>query len=169
MFWKVSKSLQENTCARVSFLTKIAGSSLQLYLKKDWHRCFPVSLAKFLISPCFKEHLRWLLLNWISLTLKKLGNAGQFDPIPLWFFQNVFSRESVKPCFFLTFNIIISYIFPETFYEIPHIVEKIWRFSPPVLTIFTDFLGFFDISLLQRNECRQHKTDYVSIFNFNLL
>ena len=26
------------------------------------HRCFPVKFAKFLRTPFFKEHLRWLLL-----------------------------------------------------------------------------------------------------------
>ena len=27
------------------------------------HRCFPVKFAKFLITPFFTEHLRWLLLE----------------------------------------------------------------------------------------------------------
>ena len=64
----------------------------------------------------------------------------------LWFFEKerVSSKERVKPCFFVTFNIIISHIFPENFIEITQVV----------LAIFIDFhqfFGFFDISLLQRN------------------
>ena len=40
-------------------------------------------------------------------------------------FQNVSSRERVKCWFLLTFNIIVSYIFPENFIEIPQVVLKI--------------------------------------------
>ena len=36
----------ENTYARVSFLMKLQ-AGLQLYQKRDWHRCFPVHFAKF--------------------------------------------------------------------------------------------------------------------------
>ena len=56
----------------------------------------------------------------------------------------------VFPSFFANFTIIISHIFFETFIEIPHVVQKIGRLSPSMLTIFTDFSDFFDISLLQR-------------------
>ena len=35
------------------------------------------------------------------------------------------SKGRVKPWFFMTFNIIISYIFPEKFIEIPQVVQKI--------------------------------------------
>ena len=41
------------------------------------------------------------------------------------FSKNVSSRERVKPWFFVTFNIIISYIFPENVIEIPQVVQKI--------------------------------------------
>ena len=34
VFLKISEKLQENTCARVSFLIKLQVSGLQLYLKK---------------------------------------------------------------------------------------------------------------------------------------
>ena len=40
------------------------------------------------------------------------GGGGQFD-FPCGFFKNLSSDERVKPCFFVTFNIIISHIFPE--------------------------------------------------------
>ena len=41
---------------------------------------------------------------------------------PVVFRKNVSSKERVKPCFFMTFNIIIRHIFPENFIEIPQVV-----------------------------------------------
>ena len=32
-----------------------------------WHRCFPVNFTKFLRTPFFTEHLRWLLLSIVTL------------------------------------------------------------------------------------------------------
>ena len=61
----------------------------------------------------------------LPLTLKRLGGGGQFDPpsvFPSGFSKNVSSKERV---FFVTFNIIISHIFPENFIEIPQVVQKI--------------------------------------------
>ena len=50
MFLKILQNLQENTCARASFLIKLNKS-----LKKSlWHRCFPVNYAKFLRIPFLK-------------------------------------------------------------------------------------------------------------------
>ena len=40
MFLKISQNSQENTCARVSFFAT-------LLKKRLWHKCFPVSFAKF--------------------------------------------------------------------------------------------------------------------------
>ena len=40
------------------------------------------------------------------------------------FLKNVFSKEKVKRCFFVTFN-VISRIFPEVFIEISQVVHKI--------------------------------------------
>ena len=55
VFLEISQNAHENTCARVSFLIKLL-----------WHRCFPVSFAKFLRTPFLTEHLRWLLLLVIN-------------------------------------------------------------------------------------------------------
>ena len=105
-----------------------------------------------------------------SLIIKKLGGGGSIWPHLCGFSKNVFSRRRIKPCFFVTFNIIISYILTENFIEIPHDIQKTWRFSSSILIIFTDFSGFFYIFLLQRNEWRRHRTDNANIFkNFNLL
>ena len=52
VFLKISKKLQENTCARVSFLIKLQSSGLQLHLKKD------SGTSVFLwILKIFSEHL----------------------------------------------------------------------------------------------------------------
>ena len=48
-----------------------------------------------------------------------------------------------KLWFFVTFNIIINHIFPENFIEIPQVVQKVWRFSPSILTIFINFRIFW--------------------------
>ena len=56
VFLEISQNLQENICARVSFLAT-------LLKKRLWHRCFPVNIAKFLRPPFLTEHLRWLFLS----------------------------------------------------------------------------------------------------------
>ena len=45
VFFEISQNLQENTCARVSFLTKWTATLLK---KRLWHECFPVNFVKFL-------------------------------------------------------------------------------------------------------------------------
>ena len=62
------------------------------------------------------------LRNFTDLTLKKLG--VNLTP-RCGFSKNVSSRERVKPSFFVTFNIIISHIFPENFIEVTQLVQKI--------------------------------------------
>ena len=45
------------------FLNKVADLRPATLLKKTlWHRCFSVNFSKFLSTPFFTEHLRWLLL-----------------------------------------------------------------------------------------------------------
>ena len=77
-----------------------------------------------------------VLTDIFILTLKRLG--GQFDP-PCGFAKNVSSKEQVKPWFFVTFNIIISYIFPENFIEITLVVQKISIIFLSMLAVFIDF------------------------------
>ena len=50
MFLKISKNSQENTCTRVSFLIRLM-AVCNFVKERDWHRCFPVNLAKFLRTP----------------------------------------------------------------------------------------------------------------------
>ena len=50
------------------FFNKVAGVR-HLLKKRLWHWCFPVNFVKFLITPFFIEHLRWLLLYFWSWNL----------------------------------------------------------------------------------------------------
>ena len=60
------------------------------------------------------------LINW---------NEGQFE-LPVFFLKNVFFGTCNKWNYvFVTFNIIISYIFPKNLIQILPIVQKIWRLS----------------------------------------
>ena len=68
------------------------------------------------------------------LTLKRLGGY-QFDPLS-GFSKNLSFKERVKHWNFVTFIIIINYIFPENFIEIVLVVQKIHV-----------ILSFFGISL----------------------
>ena len=62
VFLEISENSQENTCARDSFLIKLHARPATLLKKRLWHRYFPVNFEKFLRTPFFIEHLRWLLL-----------------------------------------------------------------------------------------------------------
>ena len=56
-----------------------------------------------------------------ALTLKRL--VGQIDPLPPMVFRKMYLLK--RPWFFVTFDIIISHIFPENFIEILQVVQKI--------------------------------------------
>ena len=44
------------------FFNKVASLNAYSFIKKRLqHRCFPVNIAKLLITASFIEHLRWLL------------------------------------------------------------------------------------------------------------
>ena len=49
-------------CSVEKVLLKISLRPATLLKKKIWRWCFPVSFVKFLRTPFFTEHLRWLLL-----------------------------------------------------------------------------------------------------------
>ena len=66
--------------------------------------------------------------NLVILTL------SQFDSAVV--FRKMSSKARVKPWFFVTFNAIISHIFPENFFEIPQVVQKLRRISLSTLAIF---------------------------------
>ena len=79
-----TKFTGKHLCQRL-FFNKVAGLRAATLLKKSlWHRCFPVNFAKFLRTPFFTEHLRWLLLNsknihfirWKNFSVLKLLFCG---------------------------------------------------------------------------------------------
>ena len=87
---------------------------------------------KFQTNVCNRYHdllMIFMNLNDIVILNIKPKNAGRGDhcdlPHPCALFKNVFFREKVIPFFFVTFNNIISHIFPENFIEIPQVVQKI--------------------------------------------
>ena len=104
VFLDISQNLQENTCARVSFLIKLQAAPATLLKKGLWHRCFPVNFAKFLRTPFFTEHLWWLLL----LLLVKNENDFIFDCVSfgtgIIFYSSLHSSFTV-PIFFVSINI----------------------------------------------------------------
>ena len=56
-----AKFTGKHLCKSLSFI-KVAGLRPATLLKKRlWHRCFPVSFAKFLTAPFLTEYLRWML------------------------------------------------------------------------------------------------------------
>ena len=67
------------------------------------------------------------LIFYILLTLKRLGEVN-LTPF-CNYCEIVSSRERMHPWYFVTFDIITSYIFPENFIETHRVVQKIWRFS----------------------------------------
>ena len=44
--------------------------------KRFWHMCFPVNFAKFLKTPFFIEHPRWLLLKMQTTNLYYLQSSN---------------------------------------------------------------------------------------------
>ena len=59
---KFVKFTGKRLCQRL-FFNKVAGLRPATLLKKSLrHKCFPVNCKKFLRTPFFTEHLRWLLL-----------------------------------------------------------------------------------------------------------
>ena len=60
VFLEISQNSKEITCDRVSFLTA--------FKKGLWHRCFPVSFAKFLRTPFLQNISGRLLLHVLVLT-----------------------------------------------------------------------------------------------------
>ena len=75
MLWEISQNSQENTCVRVSFLTKLQISACNFIKKSLQHRCFPVNLAKFLRAPFLQNTSGQLLFDlntYIRLMLKDI-------------------------------------------------------------------------------------------------
>ena len=74
----------------------------------------------------------------------KMAGGHFFSP------KNISSKERVKLCFFVTFN-IISQILPENFIETPQVVQKIWReMKNSSVNISYLHISYVNISYLHR-------------------
>ena len=49
-----------------------------LLKKRLWHRCFPLNFVKFLRTPFYTEHLRWLLLYVLVKSCKAFTAHAHF-------------------------------------------------------------------------------------------
>ena len=49
---------------RIIYYWYFSSSNLISSMIMIWHRCFPLNFVKFLRTPFFTEHLRWLLLYY---------------------------------------------------------------------------------------------------------
>ena len=97
VFIKISQNSQENTAVSL-FFNKVRDSGLQLFWKRDWHRCFPVYFAKRLRTRFLTDHLWWLLLN-IIVTFQNIQQNTQYITLMfLWVLLNMYlpARICVK-------------------------------------------------------------------------
>ena len=89
---KFHKNLQENPCARASFLIKLQAWGLRpatLLKKRLWHKYFPVNFVKFLAIPFLHQTniekctLLCVLIFIISLKLSKLMERSVIQKIAI--------------------------------------------------------------------------------------
>ena len=82
-----------------------------------------------------------------------------------------FLERGWGPVFFnFNFNIIISHIFPENaINKIPQVVQKIWRFSPSVLTLFIYFSNYLTFPYYKETNGVTYNRWCQQFFTFNLL
>ena len=66
-----------------------------------------------------------LIISKFNHKTVRWGGGERQEPPPCGFSKNVFSEETMKPCFFVTFNIIIPHIFLVNFIEVPHVAQKV--------------------------------------------
>lgn len=78
-----------------------------------------------------QKEIKWdkqLTFQELRLHFLTLQRRGKWNVGSIWrpgFSKKVYSKERVKPLFFMTFNIIKNHIFSENFIEIPQVVQKI--------------------------------------------
>ena len=63
VFLKISQNSQENTWARVSFLTELQAEACNFIKEKTLAQVFSCEFAKFLRTPFSKNTSEWLLLH----------------------------------------------------------------------------------------------------------
>ena len=76
VFLEIPQNSQEKICARVSLksLSRVRLRPAILLKRRLWHRCFPVNFVKFLRKTFLTEHLRRLLLLFLTFLSSKRQN-----------------------------------------------------------------------------------------------
>ena len=69
VFLEISQNLQENNCARVSFLIKLHPEACNFIKKETLAQVFSCEFCVISNNTFFIEHLRWLLLKFSMLFL----------------------------------------------------------------------------------------------------
>ena len=106
------------------FFNKVAG--LQLYYKRLQHRCFPVKFVKFLRTPFFTEHVRWLLLEnlFISSIERRLHITGEIYAV-IWQRLLLLLVKNVSSCIWRTLMFgCFSYFYKGDQTETAHITKS---------------------------------------------
>ena len=82
-----------------------------------------------------------------------------------------FKREDeVLFLFNFNFNIIINHNFPDNvIIKIPQVVQKIWRFSPSILTLFIYFSDYLSFPYYKETNGVTYSRWCQQFFTFNLL
>ena len=69
------------------------------------------------------SHIFFLSILFWSNSNPNKASGGRL--IPAVVFKKCIFSDRMRPCFFVTFNIIISHVFPENFIEILQVLQKI--------------------------------------------
>ena len=142
-----------------------------------------VALPNFVLSKYlfyFVAKIQEMMKNHgIYFNLKTVNSAAPLSPTPphpppMPLFQGISKRcvfhKKGESLFFVTFDIIISHIFPEDFMEISKIIQNIRRFSYSQLTIFINFFYFLAFSSCKEtNGISLKETTSAFFFIFNVL
>ena len=96
MFFEIWQNSQENTCARVSFFSKVSGlMPASLLIKRLWNRYFPVNFAKILRTPFILNTSVRLLLCWVMSILESV----RIDKSEFLYFIQLFLYNISGGCF----------------------------------------------------------------------
>ena len=98
-----AKFTGKHLCQRL-FLIKFQKPPATLLKKRFWRKCFPVNLAKFLRTPFFIDHLRWLFLGtrttclWLTSNRFHTGDSiVDFEQAnAIWVVNNNYSQKQKK-------------------------------------------------------------------------
>ena len=129
------KISQESTCVRF-FFNKVAGPQNCNFIKKRLqHRFFPVKFAKFLRTPCFIEHIQWLLLRvsgfQAATLLKKRLRQSCFSVNFAKFLRTYIDRTPLDDCF-LSLSVNFEKLFTsfiEHLWETAYFMYKLQDFN----------------------------------------